>query len=62
MVFNTKQRLRKLETNLEKLDRECAELALRFLSLKRDINRVFSRVSRDFIVHSEKLDPDKEKK
>lgn len=59
-MFKTKERLEDLEKQLDKLNADGAELDLQFTALKRDLSRVFMRVSRDFVVHSEKLDPDKE--
>ena len=60
LVFKTKEKLEDLERKHALVVAEMADLELRFTQLKRDLGRVFMRVSRDFIVHSEKLDPDKE--
>lgn len=62
MVFKTKERLEKLETEAAIIDAAMAKLELEMKAFKRDIMMVFSRVSRDFVVHSEKLDPDTEEK
>lgn len=59
-MLRTKEQVKKLERDIDKLNTDGAQLAIEFSCLKRDISRVFMRVSRDFRVHSEKLDPDKE--
>lgn len=62
MVFSTKAEVKKLEARMDILDTQMANMELKSKGLKRDLSRVFGRVSRDFVVHSEKLDPDTEDK
>ena len=60
MIGKTKERLEKLEQEIADLKVRCSTCPAEARRLRHDINMVFSRVSRDFKVHSEKIDPEKE--
>ena len=59
-MLKTAARLKDLERKNDLLVAELADLELKFMGLRRNINRVFSRVSRDFVIHSEKMNPEEE--
>ena len=60
MIGKTKERLDKLEKEIIDLNARCRVCPAEARRLRHDINMVFERVSRDFHVHSEKVDPEKE--